>query len=385
MSDLLLAGGRVLSFRGTRPVRGPVNDHHPALPHEVAVSGARFAEGSVATVTVIDCSDCVVVPGLIDAHTHLRVTGGSDALIAFSRVALVTGTTAFEVKVSAPDADRLLDGLRDVKRCALDLPQRVSVSVYAGDVVPAGQSQGGWAGEMANEILPIVAREGLAQSVDLRVEIPSLALEHAARLATAAEALGLEMRVHADQFADNQTASFAARWGFRSAAHLNHTSPEGVADLASSDTAAVLLPGTTARLRQTRRPFARQLVDRGAVVALGTDHGLPSSNDPSMLGAMSAARAVYDLGSLDALAAATINAAWTLGSEGVVGRIEPGLRADAVVLDAEWLEDPTGEPVVAVMCEGRMVYIRHGEEGRISGPGRRTVVQGLRGATRAES
>ena len=104
----------------------------------------------------------------------------------------------------------------------------------------------------------------LASAGDRYVESIAFALEHAARLAEAASGLGLRMRVHADQLADNQTGAFAARWGFATADHLNHASLDAIDDLASSDTCAVLLPGATFTLRQAKRPEARALLEAGA-------------------------------------------------------------------------------------------------------------------------
>src|SRR5919106_6196500 len=121
------------------------------------------------------------------------------------------------------------------------------------------------------------------------------------------------MRMHADQLEDGQGGSFAARWGFVSADHLNHTSLDAVGDLAVSDTAAVLLPGATFTLRQNKKPPARNLLDEGAVVALGTDLNPGTSPIHSMPLVIALACRVYGLRPLEALAAATVNAAYALG------------------------------------------------------------------------
>jgi imidazolonepropionase len=168
------------------------------------------------------------------------------------------------------------------------------------------------------------------------------------------------MRVHADQLADNQTGSFAARWGFRSADHLNHTSRDAVDDLAGSDTAAVLLPGATYTLRQSKKPLAEDLVRAGAIVALGSDFNPGTSPLSSMPFVMALACRLYGLRPEEALAAATVNAAYVLGLEGSIGRLAPGYRADLVVLDADSFEHLTYRPdarlVKAVVCGGRIVY-----------------------------
>jgi imidazolonepropionase len=235
--------------------------------------------------------------------------------------------------------------------------------------VPPGKDQGQWIGEAANDLLPRAAEQQLCSAVDVYVESIAFALEHAARLAETARGLGLSMRIHADQLADNQTASFAARWGFRSADHLNHTSPEGVADLGGSDTAAVLLPGATFTLRQSMKPPARNLLEAGAIVALGTDLNPGTSPIGSLPFVMALASRLYSLSPLEALAAATVNAAYVLGLHDEIGRLEPGLRADLVVIDAPSFEHlvyrPDAPIVVAVVRDGELAYLAPGSEPRL--------------------
>ena len=105
----------------------------------------------------------------------------------------------------------------------------MAVTCLAAHAVPRGKSQGEWIGE-ADELVRRAAGEGLASACDVYVESIAYSLEHAARLAKTSESVGLRMRVHADQLADNQTASFAARGGFASADHLNYMSRDAVSD-----------------------------------------------------------------------------------------------------------------------------------------------------------
>jgi imidazolonepropionase len=178
------------------------------------------------------------------------------------------------------------------------------------------------------------------------------------------------MRVHADQLADNQTGSFAARWGFRSADHLNHLSLDGVDDLAGSDTAAVMLPGATFTLRQSAKPPARALIEAGAIVAVGTDLNPGTSPIASLPLVMALACRLYSMSPLEALVGATVNAAYVLGLRDTTGRLEPGLRADMVVLDAPGYEHlvyrPDADHVAAVICGGEVAYLRPGSEPRLA-------------------
>ncbi len=339
----------------------------------------------------VDAVGCTVVPGFVDAHTHLPyvapapgseqgpewvfgcssalAVSSDDAVVAFSeRLAagmLAGGTTSFETKSGLGlSVDGELRHLRLAQALGARVPQCVTTTCLAAHVVPPGKSQGQWVGEAATSLLPQVAREGLASACDIHIELFSFALEHAARLTGAAHELGLRMRIHADRFADNQTAAFAARWGFATADHLNHTSLDAIDDLAASDTMAVLLPASTLAIGQSRQPAARALIEAGAAVALGSDSG-PVVGAPGMARVLGLACGTLGLSPAEALAAATVNAACALGLDGRVGRLELGGRADAVVLGAPDLAGPIIPPVVAVVCRGRLAYIAPGAENRI--------------------
>lgn len=415
MTSLLIRdAASILTLEGAAPVRG---DGYGRLEPRPGGS-ITFADGRIESVgrpaqgtdSVFDARDCTVIPGLVDCHTHLpfygwradedaaRLSGvryedihgrsggifrsaellaeGTDEQVtAFSaRLALGmlrTGTTTFETKSGyGLSVEAELRQLRLGRELAGRVPQEVVSTCLAAHAIPAGKDQGQWVGEAANDLLPAAAAEGLCGAVDLYVESIAFALEHAARLAEAAEKLGLAMRVHADQLADNQTGSFAARWGFRSADHLNHTSLDAVDDLAASDTAAVLLPGATFTLRQGAKPPARELIAAGAIVALATDLNPGTSPISSLPLAMALGCRLYGLSSLEAIVAATVNAAYVLGLENETGRLEPGLRADAVVLEAPSYEHivyrPDGDHVVAVFCGGKPAYLAPGAEARLS-------------------
>jgi imidazolonepropionase len=228
-------------------------------------------------------------------------------------------------------------------------------------------------GEAAEHLLPAAAQEGLVSACDLYVETIAFALEHAARLAGAAEELGLQMRMHADQLEDSQAGAFAARWGFRSADHLNHTSLDAADDLAASNTAAVLLPGATFTLRQAKKPAARDLIDKGAIVALGSDLNPGTSPIHSMPFVMALACRLYGFRPLEALAAATVNAAYVLGLDEQVGRVQPGFRADLVLLEVPSFEEvtyrPDTDPVAIVVCGGTAVHMAESARTRLSARG----------------
>ena len=376
----------------------------------VSCVGDRIADSGRRPDVEIDAGGCTVVPGFVDPHTHLpffgwradedaarlsglryetlhRREGGiyrsarmlseasDDQVVQFgselAAVMLRKGTTTFETKSGyGLSLEAEARQLRLARELATRVPQTVVATCLAAHTVPHGKTEGEWIGEVAEELLPAVAEEGLASACDIYVESIAFQLEHAARLTQTSEELGLMMRMHADQLEDGQSAAFAARWGLRSADHLNHASLDAVDDLAESNTAAVLLPGATFTLRQDKKPPARRLIEAGAIVALGTDLNPGTSPIHSMPFVIALACRLYGLRPLEALAAATVNAAYVLGLDDRVGRVQPGHRADLVILDSAEFESvpyrPDHDPVVAVVCGGEVAYIAAGAEERVT-------------------
>ncbi|MEA2453339.1 MAG: imidazolonepropionase [Actinomycetota bacterium] len=413
--NLLVKDSRsIVTLEGTAPVRGAAFGDIEVRPGgSISCDEGRIVSvgrADTGTDAIFDAEGCTIIPGLVDCHTHLpffgwradedaaRLSGvryedihgrsggifrsaallaeaSDEQVIAFSaRLALQmlrSGTTTFETKSGyGLSVEAELRQLRLARKLADKVPQRVVTTCLAAHAIPEGKDQGQWIGEAANDLLPAAAAEGLCSAVDIYVESIAFALEHAARLAEAAKAAGLAMRVHADQLADNQTAAFATRWGFRSADHLNHSSLDAVDDLAASDTAAVLLPGATFTLRQAAKPPARALIEAGAIVALGTDLNPGTSPIASLPLAMALGCRLYSLSPMEALVGATVNAAYVLGLENEAGRIESGLAADLVILDAPSFEHlvyrPDADHIVAVIRDGDVAYLRPGSEPRLA-------------------
>lgn len=410
MSSLAITSDRVVTLAGAAPARHVTDVDLGSKQAVIVCDGDSIVslevEGSADRT--IDARGCTVVPGFVDCHTHLpfygwradedraRLSGeryedihgrsggifrsarmladaSDDAVLAFSedlaRSMLRHGTTTFETKSGyGLSVDAELRQLRLARALAERVPQTVTTTCLAAHAVPEGMSEGQWIGMAAQELLPQAAE--FCSAVDIYVETIAFQLEHAARLFSSAEGLGLAMRMHADQLSDGQAGAFAARWNFRSADHLNHTSLDAVGDLATSDTAAVLLPGATYTLRQTKKPPARDLVDAGAIVALGTDLNPGTSPIHSMPFAMALACRLYGLSPDEALVAATINASYVLGLQEQVGRIEPGMRADLVVLLTDSFEDVVYRPdenfVGIVVCGGQITHVAASAESRIS-------------------
>lgn len=402
----------VVPFDSPVPVRGESFKSMGVLEEAAVVCDAdtilSVGEPSPAHVE-LDASGCTVVPGFVDCHTHLpfhgwragedaaRLSGlryeelhreevgiyrsarmlaqaDADEVVGFSRglalAMLEKGTTTFEMKSGyGLSLEGELRQLRLARRLAGVLPQTVVTTCLAAHAVPPGIGADGWVSEVVDELLPRIAEEGLATACDIYVESIAFSLDHAARLADAAKPLGLRMRTHADQFADGGTSAFAAQRGFATADHLNYAPRGAVDDLARSETVAVLLPGATFTLRQRKRAPARTLIERGAIVALGTDLNPGTSPIRSMPFVFSLACRLYGLRPLEALAAATVNSAFALGLEERVGKLVPGYRADLVVLEGESFDHvpyrPDHDPVLAVVCGGELVHLAERARSRL--------------------
>jgi imidazolonepropionase len=340
----------------------------------------------------------LLIPGFVDPHVHLpfvgwradefeaRLRGASyrdlhgeeggifrsarmlaaatdEEVLAFCRRLLdemaAHGTTATELKTGyGLSVEGELRQARLARALAADARQTCSVTLLACHAVPAGMTSAGWADVAAAELIPAAAAEGLVDQVDLYVEDIAFSLDDLERVADAAAAARLPLRVHADQLGPSGAAEAAAALGARSADHLNHASGRGVEALGAADTVAVLLPASTFVLRAPSPPVAALRAARAAI-ALGTDLNPGTSPVCSMPEAIAFACALYGLAPLEALTAATANPAWVLGLDDRLGTLEVGKRADLLLLEepafAQVPYRPGHDPVVATVIGGEVV------------------------------
>jgi imidazolonepropionase len=342
-----------------------------------------------------DVGEGTIVPGFVDCHVHLpfvgwradeydaRLAGVSyrdlhgreggiyrsarmlaeaddDAVLAFSK-ALASemaahGTTATELKSGyGLSVDDELRQLRLARRLEDAIPQTCVVTLLACHAVPEGWSRGDWVTAACDELIPAAAAERLADAVDVYVEDIAFSLEDLERVAAAASAAGLPLRVHADQLGPSGAAEAAVRLGARSADHLNHVGADGVAALGSSGTAAVLLPASTLMLGAAPPPVDA-LRDAGAALAVATDLNPGTSPVCSIPETIALACSLYGLAPLEVLTAVTANAAWVLGLDDRLGTLAPGKRADLLLLDGPTFAHvpyrPGHDPVVATVIGG---------------------------------
>ena len=337
-----------------------------------------------------------VIPGFVDCHTHLPFFGWRDdeyearlrgtsyrdlhgqggiprsarmlaeasdeEVLEFSRPLAVEmlrhGTTALELKTGyGLSVEAELRQARLARRMAEELPQTATVTLLVCHAVPDGMERTAWVEAVVAELIPAASREGLADAVDVYVEDIAFTTADLERVALAAAEAGLPLRVHADQLGTSGTSEAAVRLGARSADHLNHVSEEGVAALAHDGTVGVLLPASTLMLRAQPPPVDR--LAQGGALALATDCNPGTSPVVSMPEVVALGCAIYGLAPLEALVAATANPAWVLGLHDQLGSLEPGKRADLVVLDTDEFRRvpyrPGHNPVVAAFLGGEPV------------------------------
>ena len=318
----------------------------------------------------IDLGSALVTPGLVDCHTHpcfagdrsdeaaarlegapytdggilrtVRATREADdtALEALVerrlRAALAAGTTTVECKSGyGLSFEEELRHLRIIGRVADRLPIRVARTFLGAHAVPPeADSMAAYAAEVADEMIPAVAGERLAEFVDVFVDEGFFDLAAAERIGQAASANGLGLRIHADQLRRTGAAELGVRLGADSVDHLEQPDPQGVRALGASETVATLLPAPAIVLRD-HLPPARALLDSGARVALASDA------NAGTFGGFGAMPLVIGLGATllemtvtEALTAATSGGAAAVRRDDV-GHLRPGAAADLVAWDAE--------------------------------------------------
>ena len=217
-------------------------------------------------------------------------------------------------------------------------------------------------------MLPDVLAAGRVSALDIYVESVAFGNEHLRRMGELAARHGLDLRAHVEQFNANYSVPVALEAGARSVDHLACLPEEHIDLLASAPTAAVLLPGAEF-LGAERVAPARALADAGAICVLASDLNPGTSPVLSLPLVIGLAVRRYRWSVQEALLACTLNAAWVLRQSRETGSIEPGKRADLVVLDGPVERIPYRfghNPVAFVLIEGRLVHSRPDCEWRLS-------------------
>ena len=339
---------------------------------------------------VVDAGGRVVMPGFVDAHTHpvfaghraaefeqrcagvsyreiAAAGGGIRATVRATRGAaedelataarkhmewmLRCGTTTAEVKsgygLSLEDE---LKTLRVIRRLNDEGPLRLAPTFLGAHEVPEEyrDRREEYLDLIVHEMLPRVADERLAEYCDAFCEEGVFSVAETRRVLEAARAHGLGLRLHADQLSNSGGALLAAELCAASADHLEHTDAAGIAALARAGVQPVLLPGSVFALGLDRYPAARQMIDAGLDVVLATDFNPGSSPTPSIPLILFLACTRMKMTPAEAIRAATISAARSIGRESEIGSLEPGKFADFVIHDCTdfreaiyWVGAPT--------------------------------------------
>jgi imidazolonepropionase len=336
----------------------------------------KAARGAVrAGLAIVDLGGRVVLPGFVDAHTHLVFAGNrledferrargesyeqiakagggiwstvektcgareADLLAQAKKRAdwfLKCGTTTVEAKSGyGLTVEDELKILRVMKRLNQETPLEIVPTFLGAHAIPRDARADEYVDLVIKEMLPRVAEERLAEFCDIFCERGYFGIKQSRKILTAAKKVGLKLRMHVDQLSNFGGAKLAAELNTTTADHLEKTDEQGIAALKSVNVQPVLLPGSVYALGSTSYPRAREMIDAGLAVVLATDFNPGSSPTPSMPMILSLACIQMKMSSAEAITAATINAAYSLNRGDKIGSLESGKVANFAVFDCE--------------------------------------------------
>jgi imidazolonepropionase len=362
---------------------------------------ARELPSEFAGADRLDAGGRLVIPGLVDCHTHLafggwradefeqRILGRSYLDIAaggggiaqtmrltreasqawlversagFLREMVSLGVTTVECKSGyGLDREHELALLQVYRTLAGTQPVRLVPTFLGAHVVPPEfqHDRAGYLALLIDDLLPHIARERLAAFCDVFVEQSAFTVDEARRLLRAAQAAGLGAKLHADQLSQGGGAELAAEVGAVSADHLECASEAGIAAMARAGVVAVSLPLASLYLGQAAVP-ARRWIEAGAAVAVATDFNPGSAPSYHLPFALTLACTLQRMTPAEALKGATVIAARAVGLEARVGSLEVGKAADFAVIDApdvnQWLYHLRPNACRATVVAGRTAW-----------------------------
>lgn len=359
---------------------------------------AELPSGSSAKET-IPCDGRWITPGLIDCHTHLvfggnrarefelrlagasyeeiaRAGGGILSTVGATRAAdetalvenslprldhlIAEGVTSLEIKSGyGLDFETEARMLRAARRLASLRDVEITTTYLGAHALPpeAEGDKDTYIDRLCREYLPRIAAEGLADAVDGFCEGIAFSPEQITRVFDTARALGLAVKLHADQISNLGGAALAARHGALSADHLEYTDEAGAVAMASAGTVAVLLPGAFYFLRETQQPPVEIFRKAGTRIALATDCNPGSSPLTSLLLTMNMGATLFRLTVEECLAGVTREAARALGKSARIGTLEIGKSCDLAI----WNIDAPAELVYRIGFNPLHTRIRRGQ------------------------
>jgi imidazolonepropionase len=323
----------------------------------------------------IDATGMVVMPGLIDSHTHLifagsrenefeqRIQGHSyleiaergggilstveatrkasfDELFSLGKRRLdrllSMGVTTVEAKsgygLSCQDEMRILKVMKALQESH---PLDIVPTFLGAHTVPKEfrNRRTDYLHLITEEMIPMIAQEGLAEFCDVFCEEKAFTFRESKKILETGKQYGLKPKIHADQLSPGWGAELAAEMGAFSADHLEYISPTGIERMAEKGVVAVLLPGASFFLGMKKFPPARELIQKGVSVSLATDLNPGSSMTESLPLMMTMGCTMFRMVPKEVIQATTLHAARSMGRENEIGSLEVGKQADILLLD----------------------------------------------------
>jgi imidazolonepropionase len=332
-------------------------------------------EKNAGDAEVVDAGGRVVMPGFVDAHTHLvfagnrlndfdrrargetyeqiaKAGGGIWSTVEKTRAAseadllaqakqhanwfLRCGTTTVEAKsgygLTVEDELKILRVMRRLKDA---VPLEIVPTFLGAHAVPRELSTDQYLGILITEMLPRVAAERLAEFCDVFCERGYFNIDQSRKILSAAKKVGLSLRGHVDQLTNSGGAKLMAEMCATAADHLEQTDEQGIAALRKANVQPVLLPGSVYALGSSGYPRAREMIEARLAIVLATDFNPGSSPTPSMPMVLSLACTQMKMSPAEAITASTVNAAYSLNRGDSIGSLEPGKVANFVIFDCE--------------------------------------------------
>jgi len=332
-------------------------------------------EKNAGDAEVLDVAGRVVMPGFVDAHTHLvfagnrlddferrargetyeqiaKAGGGIWSTVAKTRAAsepdllaqakkhakwfLRCGTTTVETKsgygLTIEDELKILRVISQLKK---EVRLEIVPTFLGAHAVPRELSPDEYLDVVVTEMLPRVTAEKLAEFCDVFCERGYFDIDQSRKILSAAKKVGLSLRGHVDQLTNSGGATLMAEMGATTADHLEQTDERGIAALKKANVQPVLLPGSVYALGSSRYPRAREMIEAGLAVVLATDFNPGSSPTPSMPMILSLACTQMKMSPAEAITASTVNAAYSLNRGDSIGSLDSGKVANFVIFDCE--------------------------------------------------
>lgn len=384
MADLLIKNARILTCHSEGPKFGhEMNDLGIIEKGYIAIKNNYIEEIGYGEgvnmlddhTKVIDAAGKLVMPGLVDPHTHsihygsrenelamklsgvsyldiLNSGGGILSTVRSTRNAskeqleeklrkslnqmLQWGTTTIEAKsgygLDFDNEIKCLEVLRDIKH-----PVEIVRTYMGAHAVPEEfkQNREGYMELMLEKVIPYVAENGLAEYIDCFCEHGVFSVEESRRILEHGHALGLGIKLHADEIESMGGAELAAELGAVSAEHLIAATDEGILKMKKSGVIPVLLPATSFYLRIGKYARGVKMIEEGLAVAIASDYNPGSCPTESLQSVMVFASIGMGLTPAQVISAMTINAAHAIGRGGTIGSLHPGKQADCIMMDAE--------------------------------------------------